>query len=357
VKFSKDLQVNPNRHTHSLAAGVSRVLFAAMFASTAATAAPMPVDPALPSYQPKPVKVPKGANYLLPDGSIRIMGAEHAQSIVEGFDALFIRTHSGYKFALQLKGTGGAMPGLTHGVTLFGPMGREVVGVEMVPYKKIVGQEPLELRVAHASNTSHKLATSLGIYVNKANPLDRLTMEQVARIFSTGQANGDVTRWGQLGLKEDWAKRAIHAYGTPEYTGFGDYMEKHHLAGLPLSPLSEPFPDTADILKHVSEDPAGIGFAAIGRASPEIKMLELADKEGGPYSAGSREDVVSGKYPLGRYLYFYVRRVPGQPLDPLVKEYMRVVFSKEGQQIIATEPDGYMPLAAGEVAAELAKLD
>ncbi len=322
-----------------------------------AMAAPVAIDPALPVYQPRSVEMPSDARYVLPDGSIRIIGAEHVQTILEGFNALFIKTHPGFRFAPQLKGTTTAMPALTHGVTLFAPMGREINHVELVPYQKIVGQAPVELCVAHDSNTSHTAATNLAIYVNKANPVERLTVEQVTQIFATGHAKGDITNWSQLGLKNDWTKRAIHVYATPEYSGFGDYMQKHQLGGLPLTPEAERYSDSTDILKHVSEDTAAIGIAAIGRATPQTKIVALASKEGGEYSVGSTEDVAAGKYPYGRYLTFAVRRVPGQPLDPLVKEYMRLVFSMQGQTIIAAEEGAYIPLTAREAAEQLARLD
>lgn len=330
---------------------------ASLFVLFAPLAAAMPVDPALPSYQPHPVKATAGARYSMADGSIRIMGAEHAEFMVKGFNALFIKTHPGTKFTLQMKGTSSAMPALTHGVTLVAPMGREVNGVELVPYQKIVGAPPLQIRVAHDSNTQGKLATNLAIYVNKANPIDKLTMEEVARIFSTGQPKGDLTTWSQLGVKGDWGKRAIHPYGTPEHTGFGDYMLKYQVVGRQFAPALEAYGTTAGILERVAEDPAGIGFAAIGKEGGDLKLVALADKEGGAYSRGMPEDIVAGKYPMGRYLTFAVRRVAGQPLDPLVKEYMRLVLSKEGQQVIASELDGYMPLTAREAAEELANLD
>lgn len=325
--------------------------------STGSATPAMAVDPALPAYQPRPVELAKDANYVLPDGSIRIMGAEHTEVIVEGFDALFVKTHPGFKFTPQLKGTSPAMPALTHGVTLFAPMGREVNHVELVPYEKTVGGKPVELGVAHDSNNSTKLATSLALYVNKANPVDRLTMEQVARIFATGEPKGDITSWGQVGATGEWAGRAIHPYGTPEYSGFGDYMQKHHLGGRPLTPALEQYGNTTGILKRVSEDPAGIGVAAINRVTPELKMVAVAPDGSGEYSSGSVADVIAEKYPFARRLYFYVRRVPNQPIDPVVKEYMRLVLSKEGQQIIAAQPDGYMPLTAAQAAEELRKLD
>ena len=219
-----------------------------------AAAAGRPVDPALPAYSPQPVTIPAGARYVQPDGAIRINGAEHAAVMVSGFNELFAQTHPGFKFAVQLKGTTTGLPILTHGVTLFAPLGREVNGVELVPYTKIVGQAPLEIHVAHDSNTPGKFATSLAIYVNKANPLEQLTMEQVARIFARGHPAGALTTWSQLGAKGDWAKRPIHPYATPEASGFGDYMQKHVLDGRQLSPAADQLNNTEELIKGVAED-------------------------------------------------------------------------------------------------------
>ena len=344
------------RATSARAACIISIASFGLFSATVTAATTVPA-PELPAYQAQKVAAPKDARYVLPDGSIRINGAEHAQFMLDHCNALFVQTHPGFKFTLDLKGTTSAMPALTHGVTPFTPMGRAVNAVELVPYGKVVGQEPLEIRVAHDSNNSTKLATSLAIYVNKDNPLEHLSMDQVARIFAIGNPGGDFSRWGQLGLKGEWARRAIHPYGTPEYSGFGDYMEKNHLAGLRYAPGTEELADGADILKHIGEDSSGIGYAAIGRAGPNLKMIALAPKSGTDYSDGKVRDILAGKYPLGRFLYFYVRRVPNQPVDPWVKEYFRLLLSRDGQSLIASEPDGYIPLTAAEAALELAKLN
>lgn len=311
----------------------------------------------LPAYQPHAAQSAPDARYLLPDGSIRIVGTEYVQGIAEALDALFIQSHPGLRFTLQLRGTGTALPALTHGVTLFAPMGREAGPLELVPYKKIVGQAPLELRVAHSSNTSPTQPTSLALYVNKANPIDKLSLQQVAQIFGSGQGHGDFTRWSQLGLAGDWAGRAIHPYGTGETGGFGSHMKRHQLQGAPFSAAYEAAPNTKAILQRVASDAGGIGFAAIGNASAQLKVVAIDAADGGPPSRGSEADVVAGRYPFGRYLYFSLRRSAGQPLDPLAKEYMRMVLSREGQAIIGAGADGFLPLNPQELAQELAKLD
>jgi len=236
-------------------------------------------------------------------------------------------------------------------------VGRGINPSEEQAYKEAVGGAPIEIRVAHASNdTSKHLATSLAVYVNRANPLERLSEEQVSKILSIGNANGDYSRWGQLGLGGVWASRAIHPYGTPEHTGFGDYLQANHLQRRKLAPDSEQYGETGAILHRLEQDPAGIAVAAIGRETKSIKAVPIIDRNGHT-TTGTPAEIVSNAYPYGRFLYFYLRRVPGQPLDPLVAEYMRMVLSREGQQIIASQANGYMPLSAEEARAELAKLN
>jgi phosphate transport system substrate-binding protein len=317
----------------------------------------IPVDPALTSYQPHQVVPPAGAGYVLPDGSVRIVGTEVLEEAIERLNARFAETHPGIKFAPSLKGTSAAMPALTHGVTAFAPMGRAVTWVENVPYSKIVGTTPLEIRVAHGSITALKKANVLALFVNKSNPIDRLTAEQAARIFAAGHPKGDLTQWGQLGAKGEIGKQPIHTYGATDDGGFGQYMLDTQLQGLRFRRGHERLPDSAQIVKRVGEDSAGIGFAALSYLTPEVKVVAVAPSEGAPYSSGSAEDVSAGRYAYNRYVYFYVRRLEGQPLDPFVKEYLKLVLSKEGQSIIASEADGYVPLNAREAAAELAKLD
>lgn len=146
---------------------------------------PRAVDPALAVYQPRPVAVDPFATYLTRDGSVRIGGAEHVQFIVEAFNKQFIDTHPGIRFSVEGKGTTSAVPLLMHGRTLFGAMGRAINPIEAVPFRKIVGRDALEIRIAHTTDsTADHLATSLAVYVNRANPLTRISMTQLARVLS-----------------------------------------------------------------------------------------------------------------------------------------------------------------------------
>ncbi|MBV6753727.1 hypothetical protein KV580_25755 [Pseudomonas chlororaphis] len=94
-----------------------------------------------------------------------------------------------------------------------------------------------------------------------------------------------------------------------------------------------------------------------GWINPQSKAVAIVDPVTGAVTTGTPEEVQAGRYPYGRYLYFYLRKAPGKALDPLVLEYLRFVLSREGQAIIASQDKGYIPLTADEAATELAKLE
>ena len=333
-------------------------LASAMLALSGLASAAPPLDPALPAYAPQAVKVPATAGYVdRKTGAAMIGGAGHVATVVGQWNALFAASHPGIALGFDGKGTSSAVPLLMHDKILFGAMGRAINPIELVPYRKIVGRDALEIRIAHTAATPDRhLATSLAVYVNRANPLTRLTAAQVSQILSIGNPGGDVSRWGQLGLSGEWRARAIHPYGTAAYTGFGDYLQREHFQGRALAPNHEELGNTAVITARIAQDPAGIGVAALGVRHPQLRQLAIVGADGQP-TTGTDAEVVSGRYPYGRYVYLYVRRLPGQAIDPLAKEYLRLVLSREGQAVIAAQPGGYLPLTAAQARVELEKLE
>jgi phosphate transport system substrate-binding protein len=109
---------------------------------------------------------------------------------------------------------------------------------------------------------------------------------------------------------------------------------------------------SAEVIQRVAGDRLAIGFAAINRISPGVKVLAVAGEVGEPPISPTEDMIRSGRYPLDRHLLIYAR----QPLDSFVREYLRLVFSREGQEAIAGDSLGYIPLSAPEVAQEAAHL-
>jgi len=313
-------------------------------------------------YQPQPVTVPKDAAYVLRDGSINIVGNDGMEEMLNQLNALFAKTHPGFKFTMLLKGSSTGIGGLTAGVSAFAPMGREAWPTDVAGFRETFGYLPLDIRVGYDGYTRPAHKNPPGIYVNARNPLAGLTTDQVTRVFTEGSAKGGITVWGQVGLKGEWAKRTIHVYGPRDEGGLATSLRTVAMDKLPFRRTYEGLPKLADVVAAVAADPFGIGLVGFfdAGAAPGVKLVPLAAKKGEAFASPDYATVAAGRYPYSPALHFYANRAPGQPLDPFVKEYLRLVLSDEGQAIIASQKEsdeGYVPLAPAAVAGELAKLD
>jgi phosphate transport system substrate-binding protein len=254
----------------------------------------------------------------------------------------------------------------------FAPEGGGATLLEMLPYEKIYGSKKdpvaaLIIRVGHGSLNPAAKMSPLGIIVNKSNPIKSLTVEQVAAMFSTGSGTGDVTNWSQMGMSGTLAGKPIHptglywdAYQRPEDPYMGEYMMYRKMGAFPgyvFSQNYEQFLHYDDVVKKVASDPLAIGIVTLNKVSPTVKLVPLVGTDGHTLSTGSTADLIADRYPYSRDLYIYIRREPGTPFDPLVKEYMRLILSKQGQAAVAQDPRGYLPLNADDVKFELDKLD
>lgn len=319
---------------------------------------PRPLDAGLTDYLPQPLTAEPNAGWLTADGAVRLSGSGHARYILEKLTAAFGHYHPTARFAIELKGTPTAMAFAINDKAMLSVMGREITPMESVPWRKQRGAEPLAIRVAGAAlDTRQHLATSLAVYVHHANPLTRISISQLAQIFTAGHPAGDYSRWGQLGLVGEWADRRIVPLTTQQYSGFGSYMQKHHFGGRALSADCEYLVGTDSLLVRLAEEPSAICVAAIGRETTQLRALPLAADDNGPWLHGSVPEMTAGDYALGRYLWFYPAIRHGGGLDALQLAFLRFTLSRQGQQIIASQPDGYLPLSAADAGAELLRLD
>ncbi len=295
---------------------------------------PLPA-PSLAAYAPQPVDFPRTASYVTPAGAIAIVGYNDMQGIIEALDARFAAAHPGFKFALTLKGTKTAPPALARGESAFAPMGAEFTPDQLADYLAVAGRPPLVFRVAHDSVGDKALSGPLAIIVHKDNPLATLTLAQVGEIFS-GRATG-----------------GLHPCGLNPELALGIFLRERLALGGTFGAGFKGFKQSAEVVSCVAGDSLAIGFAAVNRVTPGVKVLALAPDDRSAPVALTEENIRAGRYPLDRFLLIYAR----DPLDPFVREYLRFVLSREGQEAIAADALGYLPLNASEVAAELAKLN
>jgi phosphate transport system substrate-binding protein len=210
------------------------------------------------------------------------------------------------------------------------------------------GYKPTELKTSF---------DALAVYVNKDNPIKSLTLAQVEAVFGKNRARGykeSISTWGQLGLTGDWAKRPISLYGRNSASGTYGFFKEHVLKNGDYKDTVKEQPGSASVVQGVTEDLFGMGYSGAGYKTSGVRVVPLSETATSPVSDGNYEDVKSGKYPLWRFLYIYVNKAPGKALDPIVGEFVKLIFSKEGQDVVVK--DGYMPLTDVQCQQELAKV-
>jgi phosphate transport system substrate-binding protein len=306
--------------------------------SAPALAQQVQVEPDIPSYQ-------KTSGVT---GNITSVGSDTMNNMMALWGESFRRLYPNLKIQIEGKGSSTAPPALIAGTAQFGPMSRAMRSSEIDQFEAKYGYKPTQFRTAY---------DALAVYVHKDNPLQQLTLTQVDALFSKSRRRGgkSAATWGGLGLSGEWASRPISLYGRNSASGTYGFFKEHVLRNGDYKDQVKEQPGSASVVQGVTEDRYGIGYSGIGYRTSGVKPLALAEKEGGAFSNGSYQDVVSGKYPLARFLYVYVNKAPGKPLDPVVREFLRLMLSKEGQAVVVK--DGYLPLTADIVRQEIAKID
>jgi phosphate transport system substrate-binding protein len=297
------------------------------------------VDPSLPDYRPT-----SGIS-----GSLSSVGSDTMNNLMTLWGETFSRSYPNVRLQVEGKGSSTAPPALIEGTAQFGPMSRPMKPTEVDAFEKKYGYKPTEVRTSF---------DALAVFVNRDNPLEKMTIPQVDAVFSKTRRRGagqDITAWGQLGLTGDWANRPISLYGRNSASGTYGFFKEHVLSNGDFKDTVKEQPGSASVVQGITSDRHGMGYSGIGYRTSGVKAVALAEKEGGTFSSGSYEDVVAGTYPLSRYLYVYVNKAPGKPLDPLAREFLKLVLSKQGQEVVVK--DGYLPLTTAISAQELKKLE
>ena len=316
-------------------------------AAPASTAAPMEsapsttakVDPAIGPYQKT-----SGVS-----GTLSSIGSDTMNNLMTLWGETFSRNYPNVKIQVEGKGSSTAPPALIAGTAQLGPMSRQMKPTEIDEFEKKFGYKPTGVRTSF---------DALAIYVNKDNPIKSLTLEQADAIFSKTRKRGaakDVSKWGDLGLTGTWAARPISIYGRNSASGTYGFFKEHVLKNGDYKDTVKEQPGSASVVQGVTNDTYGIGYSGIGYRTSGVRLVPLSEGAAGPVSEGSYEDVVSKKYPLARFLYLYVNRAPGKAFDPLVKEFLKLVLSREGQEVVVK--DGYLPITPAIVSEEAKKLD
>jgi phosphate transport system substrate-binding protein len=314
------------------------VLIAAVTLADAAQSVRPSVDPALDDYERAgPIA-----------GVVRAVGSSTLSNLLLRWSAEFHRLHPEVDVRITGGGSGTAVPALIEGRADLGPMSRPMSSAEVERFRAKFGYPPTRLTV---------VIDAIAVYVNKHNPLARISFRELDGIFSSTRKSGTepIRTWGQLGLGGEWATRNIIIKGPSPTQGIYGVFRSTVLAGGAYRLDMRPEPVASSIVQAVATEDGAIGFASHFLDAARTKTLPIARQDGGPYVLPSAEYAANGSYPLARKLFIYINRPPGTAVAPAVSEFLRFACSEQGQEIAAR--DGNFPLDAALAARECAVSD
>ena len=281
-------------------------------------------------------------------GNLSSVGSDTLNNLMTHWAETFSRFYPNAKVQIEGKGSSTAPPALIAGTAQLGPMSREMKGTEIDQFEKKFGYKPTAIRTS---------VDALAVFVNKDNPIKCLSMSQVDALFSKSRRAGskeDITTWGQLGLTGEWASKPISLYGRNSASGTYGFFKEHVMKNGDYKDTVKEQPGSAAVVQGVTVDRYAAGYSGIGYATAGVKAVPLSEKDGGKCVEAMADNAYSGAYPMARFLFVYINKAPGKALDPLTREFVKVIVSREGQEGVIK--DGYFPIPATIAKEELSKI-
>ncbi len=302
-------------------------LLAAALVIPASALAQVRVDPGLSDYS-------RAAGV---SGNVSSIGSDTLNNLMTLWAEEFNKFYPNVRVQIQGAGSSTAPPALIEATANFAPMSRPMRDSEIQAFEKRHGYKPYALPVA---------IDTIAVYVHKDNPVQGMSLAKVDAVFSATRRCGapaDITRWGQLGMSGAWANRDFTIYSRNAVSGTYGFFKDNALCGGDFKPTINEQPGSASVVQGVTESLNGIGYSGIGYITSGVRAVPLG-KEDGRYFEPTAENAASGDYPLSRLLYVYINKHPNRDLAPLEREFVKLILSKQGQEVVVR--DGYIPLPA-----------
>ncbi len=281
-------------------------------------------------------------------GNLSSVGSDTLANLMTLWAEDFKRFYPNVNIQIQAAGSSTAPPALTENTSNIGPMSRQMKDNEIEAFESRYGYKPTAIPVA---------IDALAVYVHKDNPIQGMTLPQVDAIFSSNQRCGyseSIDNWGQLAMKGEWERRDIQLFGRNSVSGTYGYFKDAALCDGDYKSNVNEQPGSASVVQSVSTSINGIGYSGIGYRTSSVRAVSIAKDANSEYYEATPENSVAGNYPLARFLYVYVNKQPNRELQPLEREFVKLILSKAGQEIVIK--DGYIPLPARVVEGTMGSL-
>jgi phosphate transport system substrate-binding protein len=312
--------------------------------------------------------------------------------VLKDWEAAFQRVQPGVVFDDHLPTSDAAIPALVTGVTDLAPDGGEATLTESLSFFEVYGYAPTDITIASGAFDVEGKSNGPVIVVNAENPIASLSIEQLDGIFGAQRTAGmrgfewtpsdgrgpqaDLRTWGQLGLKGEWADKPIQTYGhAPSGTTRffqlnvmhnGDKWNPNYREYVETGSKMIAAEDKAEqrlglrhmLASELAHDRYGIAWTVMPQVKgiAGVKVIALAPHTGAAPVTPTTASFRDRSYPLVRSIYMFLNRKPGTALDPKLREFLRFVLSRQGQDVIVKN-GSYLPLPADVVRAQRAKLD
>jgi phosphate transport system substrate-binding protein len=282
----------------------------------------------------------------------------------------FQRFQPGVRLEYRMYGTSSAIPALFNGVADVAILGEEIDPVAVRTFERVKHYPPTGVDVFTGSMDIRNIDYAQMFFVHKDNPLAKLSLTELDGIFGEEHRRGgtNIRTWGQLGLTGEWADKPITPYGWRIDDSFGIFLQRYLMEGshewnCALHEYSHIYrPDGTiydhgqQILDNLAKDRYGIAVSNIRYAGPDVKPLAIGVTPAGPFYQATKQTLIDRTYPLARVIPAVIDRAPGMPFDTKVREFLRYLLSREGQEVVLR--DGrYLPLSPAAALKELRKLD
>jgi phosphate transport system substrate-binding protein len=278
-------------------------------------------------------------------GTLKSIGSDTLNNLMTLWAEGFRKVYPNVQIEIEGKGSSTAPPALVAGTAQFGPMSRLMKGAEIDAFEKKFGYKPTAINVS---------LDSLAVYVHKDNPIKCLTLQQVDAIFSKNRRGGyvgDITNWSQVEISN---LGPISLYGRNSASGTYGFFKEAALFNGDYKDSVKEQPGSSTVVQGVASDKGGIGYSGIGYKTADVRAVPIASKPGSECFDATEENVLSGDYPLSRFLVVYINKNPTQKMDPLRFEFIKFILSREGQEV--NIKDGYYPVTSAIVEDELNKV-
>lgn len=359
----------------SMALGMASALAGPVLTPPPSLASIPPRPAARASYAARVVAaMPRYVPQAQVSGVIRIWGHGNPKlpwmrNLVTLWERGFRRFQPGARLQYRMYGTSSGVPALATGIGDVAILGEEVLPQEVRAFERVKGYPPTVVQIMTGSVGVRNFDYAQQFFVHTGNPLTHATLAQLAAIFGAHGGRGEphVSTWGELGLSGRWAREPVRPYGWALDDSFAIYLDGALLGGghewscalrqfrHVHMPDGSIYDHGQQILDALARDPQGIAVSNIRYAGPHVRPLALGLDADGPFYQATERTLIEQLYPLARTLPAVVDVPPGGTLDPRVREFLRYLLSREGQQAV-NEDGRYLPLSASMLSAQLRML-